>query len=305
MKLARYLLRATGDARYGDGLERVVYNALLAVKQPDSDGGYPYYSTYGVHAVKEYYPHKWPCCSGTLIQGVADYVLNVYFQTANAVYVNLFVPSEVTWTPRRRVREASFRRRVIPRARSLAISVQTAGPATFSLGLRVPGWLAAPHLGAAAEIRVNGVKQHACMGDPAYSEAPHPNLEERGSGRDASSAGFPHRGDRCVASEDGRAVARAGSLCGVGPTGLDATGSGLHGSGVPPERAPREQAPIGLCRGGGGSGRNLQRLAPGRLRAGRRDRRHSMCRASNEQRTVFVPFYRVQNESYNLYLQQT
>ena len=155
MKLARYLLRATGDARYGDGLERVVYNALLAVKSPDSDGDYPYYSTYGMHAVKEFYPHKWPCCSGTLVQGVADYVLNVYFQSANAVYVNLFVPSEVTWARNgstvKLVQETTY-----PAGDYTLLSVQTAAPSTFSLGLRVPGWL-----GDSAEIRVNGVKQHA------------------------------------------------------------------------------------------------------------------------------------------------
>jgi DUF1680 family protein len=155
MKLARYLLRATGDARYGDGLERVVYNALLAVKSPDSDGDYPYYSTYGMHAVKEFYPHKWPCCSGTLVQGVADYVLNIYFQSANAVYVNLFVPSEVTWARKgstvQLVQETTY-----PAGDFTALSVQTAAPTLFSLGLRVPGWL-----GDSAEIRVNGVKQHA------------------------------------------------------------------------------------------------------------------------------------------------
>jgi uncharacterized protein len=155
MKLARYLLRATGDARYGDGLERVVYNALLAVKSPDSDGDYPYYSTYGMHAVKEFYPHKWPCCSGTLVQGVADYVLNVYFRSANAVYVNLFVPSEVTWARNgstvKLVQETTY-----PAGDVTLLSVQTAAPTTFSLGIRVPGWL-----GDSAEIRVNGVKQHA------------------------------------------------------------------------------------------------------------------------------------------------
>jgi len=155
MKLARYLLRATGDARYGDGLERVVYNALLAVKPPDNDGDYPYYSTYGVHAVKEYYPHKWPCCSGTLVQGVADYVLNVYFQTPNAVYVNLFVPSEVTWTRGgstvKLVQETTY-----PAGDFTTVSVRTATPTPFSLGLRVPGWLG----NSTAEIRVNGVKQH-------------------------------------------------------------------------------------------------------------------------------------------------
>ncbi|MFN7927975.1 MAG: glycoside hydrolase family 127 protein [Blastocatellia bacterium] len=55
MKLALYLLRLTGEARYGDGLERTLYNTLLAVRMPDSDGGYPYYSNYGANAVKKYY----------------------------------------------------------------------------------------------------------------------------------------------------------------------------------------------------------------------------------------------------------
>ena len=151
MKLARYLLRATGDARYGDGLERVVYNALLAVKAPNDAGDYPYYSTYGAHAVKEYYPHKWPCCSGTLVQGVADYVLNVYFQTAHAVYVNLFVPSRVTWKRGRisLVQETNF-----PDGDSTTLTVQAGRPAQFDLGLRIPGWLR-----EAPEIRVNGIKQ--------------------------------------------------------------------------------------------------------------------------------------------------
>ena len=60
IKLARYLLCATGDGRYGDGLERVVYNAILAVKEPDSDGDYPYYSTYSDGARKTYYPKDGP-----------------------------------------------------------------------------------------------------------------------------------------------------------------------------------------------------------------------------------------------------
>jgi uncharacterized protein len=81
--------------------------------------------------------------------------LNIYFQSANAVYVNLFVPSEVTWARNgstvKLVQETTF-----PAGDFTVLSVQTAAPATFSLGMRVPGWL-----GDSAEIRVNGVKQHA------------------------------------------------------------------------------------------------------------------------------------------------
>ena len=85
MKLSRYLMRFTGEARYGDGLERVLYNTVLGAKNPDSDGDYAYYSTYGAQAVKEYYPKKWSCCSGTLVQGVADYVLNLYYHSGDAI----------------------------------------------------------------------------------------------------------------------------------------------------------------------------------------------------------------------------
>ena len=150
MKLARYLLRVTGEARYGDGLERVIYNALLAVKSPDNDGNYPYYSTYGMHAVKEFYPHKWPCCSGTLVQGVADYVLNIYFQAPNALYVNLFVPSEVTWRGVRLVQETNF-----PEGEHTTMTVRTRAPSKpFTLALRVPGWLP-----ETPEIHINGRRQ--------------------------------------------------------------------------------------------------------------------------------------------------
>jgi DUF1680 family protein len=278
MKLARYLLRATGDARYGDGLERVVYNALLAVKQPDSDGGYPYYSTYGVHAVKEYYPHKWPCCSGTLIQGVADYVLNVYFQTANAVYVNLFVPSEVTWTRGgssvRLVQETSY-----PAGDVTAISVQTAAPATFSLGLRVPGWLG--DSAAAAEIRVNGVKQHVAMQPGTFAL-----LTRTWKNGDRVEMHLP-QSFRTEAIDESHAKTVALLRGPVLYAGLDSTGTGSAGldSAAAAAVEPPRLAPGGLVPAGGTGDTYVQSL--------------------NEQRTVFVPFYRVQNESYNLYLQQT
>jgi DUF1680 family protein len=270
MKLARYLLRATGDARYGDGLERVVYNALLAVKQPDSDGGYPYYSTYGVHAVKEYYPHKWPCCSGTLIQGVADYVLNVYFQTSNAVYVNLFVPSEVTWTRGgsfvKLVQETSY-----PAGDFTAISVQTAAPATFSLGLRVPGWLG----DSAAEIRVNGVKQHVATQPGTFAL-----LTRTWKNGDRVEMHLP-QGFRTEAIDESHPKTVALLRGPVLYAALDSTAAAV----VPPPLTPPPLTPGSLVPAGATSDVYVQ--------------------SANEQRTVFVPFYRVQNESYNLYLQQT
>lgn len=138
-KLARYLLCATGDARYGDGLERVVFNALLMVKEPDSDGDYFYYSSYNSRAHKVYYPQKWPCCSGTLVQGVADYVKNIYFRSPDGVAVNLYAPSRVRWM--KDGREISLTQETdYPLGEAVSLRVECAAPTEFELRMRIPRW---------------------------------------------------------------------------------------------------------------------------------------------------------------------
>ncbi len=147
LKLARYLMRLTGEARYGDGLERTLYNTMLAVRTPDSDGGYPYYSNYGALATKKYYHRKWPCCSGTLVQGVSDYVLNVYFHDDAALYVNLFAPSVVTWqrpTGKVIVEQATN----YPSEDTTRLTIRAGG--RFALKVRIPAW------SEGATLKVNG-----------------------------------------------------------------------------------------------------------------------------------------------------
>jgi hypothetical protein len=150
IKLARYLLCATGDARYGDGLERVLMNGVLAAKEPDAAGDSPYYSTYSAQAHKVYYPKKWPCCSGTLVQGVADYVKNIYFRAADGVAVNLYTPSRAKWNDS----GAAFtltQETAYPLDENITLHVDCKRPAVFALYLRVPAWIA-----QRPAVRVNG-----------------------------------------------------------------------------------------------------------------------------------------------------
>ncbi len=141
IKLARYLLCATGDARYADGLERVLFNALMAVKEPDSDGDYPYYSTYGDRARKVYYPKKWPCCSGTLVEGVADYVKDIYFRAADGVAVAFYAPSDVRWT-QGDAQVTLTQETEYPLAEAVYLRVATTAATEFVLRLRIPAWTA-------------------------------------------------------------------------------------------------------------------------------------------------------------------
>ncbi|HEY1337274.1 MAG TPA: beta-L-arabinofuranosidase domain-containing protein [Bryobacteraceae bacterium] len=149
-KLARYLTSFTGDARYGDGLERALFNTILGALDPDEDGGYFYYSDYHAGAQKKYYQRKWPCCAGTLNQSVADYPLNIYFHDARGIYVNLYAGSEVRWqadgAPFRLIQNTAY-----PESEQVQLRVETQSPARFSIHLRIPGWLERP-----PELLLNG-----------------------------------------------------------------------------------------------------------------------------------------------------
>jgi hypothetical protein len=151
-KLARYLLR-TGRPQssvHGDNLERVLFNTILVSRPPDSDGDYFYYTTYSRGAEKVYYKSKWPCCSGTLVQTVADYPLNVFFASVDGLYVNLYTPSRAQFTqagtPVRIEQGTSY-----PDTDTVSLTLSPLRPATFTLYLRLPAWLSRP-----ATVTVNG-----------------------------------------------------------------------------------------------------------------------------------------------------
>jgi uncharacterized protein len=149
-KLARYLMSFTGEARYGDGLERVLLNTILGALDPDDDGGYYYYADYQAGARKKYYQRKWPCCAGTLAQSVADYPLNLYFRDESGIYVSLYAGSEVHW----KVHGTGVKltqRTAYPESEHVEIVVEPQSPAAFAVHLRVPGWMQRP-----ARITVNG-----------------------------------------------------------------------------------------------------------------------------------------------------
>jgi hypothetical protein len=159
-----------------------------------------------------------------------------------------------------------------------ALSVQTAAPAAFSLGLRVPGWLGDS---AAAEIRVNGVKQHVALQPGTFAL-----LTRTWKNGDRVEMHLP-QSFRTEAVDESHAKTVALLRGPVLYAGLDSTGTGSAGL---DSAAAAAVEPPRLARGGlvpaGGTG-------------------DTYVQSLNEQRTVFVPFYRVQNESYNLYLQQT
>jgi uncharacterized protein len=149
-KVARYLLGVTGDSRYGDSMERVLYNTVLGALPMKPDGTAFYYADYNERGSKIYFEHKCPCCSGTLGQIVADYGISAYFLNDRGAWVNLYTPSRLTWLHKGR-KITLAQSTAYPLDSEIGIAVGTATAETFSIALRIPAWA-----GNATAVAVNG-----------------------------------------------------------------------------------------------------------------------------------------------------
>jgi DUF1680 family protein len=138
-KLTRYLLRVTRESRYGDSMERMMYNTILGAKPLEADGQTFYYSDYNFKGRKVYSPHRWPCCSGTMPQVAADYRINTYFRDAHGVWVNLYIPSTVGWT-QGGTQISLTQKSEYPYDEHLQFEVKASKAAEFAVSLRIPEW---------------------------------------------------------------------------------------------------------------------------------------------------------------------
>ena len=157
-KLTRYLLQVTADGRYGDSMERVLYNTVLGAKQLEPDGHAFYYSDYNFAAKKGYFSDAWPCCSGTLPQVAADYHILTYFRdNVGAIYVSLYLPSRLQWITHDGAQMALSQAGNYPLDGSIIMRLNASRPADFALRLRIPAWASI----GAAKIAVNGAPVEA------------------------------------------------------------------------------------------------------------------------------------------------
>jgi hypothetical protein len=139
-KITRYLLRVTRDSRYGDSMEQVLYNTVAGAKPILPSGTSFYYSDYNNNAAeKVYYKDKWPCCSGTFPQLTADYGISSYYPAMDGIYVNLFIPSRVSWT-QNGAQCALTQQTNYPMANTTQLKMEVARPEKFTVYLRIPAW---------------------------------------------------------------------------------------------------------------------------------------------------------------------
>ena len=164
MKLTEDLHRRNPEARFADYYEVAMFNHILSTQHPEH-GGYVYFTSARPRHYRNYSaPNEamW-CCVGTGMENHGKYGQFVYTHHANALYVNLFVASELNWKEKglKLRQETQF-----PYAESSRITI-TQSPNTkqpIPIMVRYPGWVKPGQF----SVKVNGKPVSIVTGPASY-----------------------------------------------------------------------------------------------------------------------------------------
>jgi DUF1680 family protein len=150
IQLNAQLLRLTGDARYGDELERSYYNHLAGAQRPDG-ALWSYYTA--LEGTKPYGPGI-NCCVSSGPRGMALAPQLTFLKYRQGRYdgigVNLFESSAVT-TRLGGALVTLTQDSQFPRSGSSVLTLHMDRPAMFGLKVRSPGWTQALELRASGD----------------------------------------------------------------------------------------------------------------------------------------------------------
>jgi DUF1680 family protein len=143
-KLCKNLIALTGDARYGDWIEKAAYNGIAATIPMTPNGRVFYYSDYNPFGgSKINVDVGWSCCTGTRPMAIADVCDVAYFRAPDGLDVNLFVPSVARFGVGRAQVELTQSTR-FPESPSTLLTIGTDRTAEFTLRIRKAGWFSGP-----------------------------------------------------------------------------------------------------------------------------------------------------------------
>ena len=163
LKLDRHLFTWRPSVKLADYYERALYGHLLASQQPET-GNLCYYVSLLSGTQKVYstpYQSFW-CCVGTGIENHSKYAENIYYKDdKNGLYVNLFIPSVLTWKEQGIVitQQNNF-----PYKPSSQLTITAAKTVKFPIHFRCPSWSV-----NGISIFINGIKEKGITQPGSYT----------------------------------------------------------------------------------------------------------------------------------------
>ena len=164
LKLTEDLHRRNPEARFADFYELATFNHILSTQHPEH-GGYVYFTSARPRHYRNYSaPNEamW-CCVGTGMENHGKYGQFVYTHKGDALFVNLFVASELNWKEKGLTlrQETAF-----PYAETSKITI-TQSPNTkhpSPISVRYPGWVKPGQF----MVKVNGKPVEIITGPSSY-----------------------------------------------------------------------------------------------------------------------------------------
>ena len=171
LKLTEDLHRRNPEARFADFYELAMFNHILSTQHPEH-GGYVYFTSARPRHYRNYSaPNEamW-CCVGTGMENHGKYGQFIYTKKADALFVNLFVASELNW----KEKGISLRQETtFPYSESSRITITEVGNhnsqfsilnSQFKLLVRYPGWVKPGQFA----VKVNGQPVSIITGPSSY-----------------------------------------------------------------------------------------------------------------------------------------
>ncbi|MCQ2203786.1 MAG: glycoside hydrolase family 127 protein [Bacteroidales bacterium] len=161
LKLTEDLHRRNPEARYADYYELATFNHILSTQHPEH-GGYVYFTPARPRHYRNYSaPNEamW-CCVGTGMENHGKYGQFIYTKVNDALFVNLFVASELNWREKGiKVRQSTE----FPYGETSRITIAE-GKGSMKLMVRYPGWVSPGQF----KVTVNGQPVALVSGPSSY-----------------------------------------------------------------------------------------------------------------------------------------
>ncbi|EFK34222.1 Uncharacterized protein conserved in bacteria [Chryseobacterium gleum] len=162
LKLTKELYATLPESYYIDYYEKALYNHILSTENHDH-GGFVYFTPMrpGHYRVYSQPQTSFWCCVGSGIENHAKYGEMIYARSDKDLYVNLFIPSTLTWKQQNVVlRQVNN----FPEAPETTLIFDAAGKSEFDLKLRCPEWTTPSEV----KILVNGKQERVQRGSDGY-----------------------------------------------------------------------------------------------------------------------------------------
>jgi DUF1680 family protein len=138
LKLTRHVFGWNPDAKVADFYERALLNHIRSTQHPDGRVIYNLTLRPGGTKVYQSKYDGFTCCVGTGMENHVKYGEGIYFKKANALYVNLFIASDLNWEEKGvKVRQETR----WPFADHSTLTISCEGRKPFELRVRRPHWV--------------------------------------------------------------------------------------------------------------------------------------------------------------------